>query len=201
MAIKLNSLTDYVNSPEEELKNITSSFADHVKLAGKDAIYRPRLVFFDFFGNKSFGIVARPYADQTDYMSCIAEMMYAYGALKSDACVLVLDSFLVKNNERIGSCLYCYFIGDKSANVVCLPYNYSEDQVVWDLSKQTSQEIDLKNHDGMTQQMIELLYAFSHLETPPFSLSDLLSYYSSTNYQFKAFKDLKTSYIDYTKTK
>jgi hypothetical protein len=201
MLPKIDSLKNYVNNPEEELKNITSSFVDHVKMAGRDTSYRPRLVFFDFFGNKTFGIVARPYTDATDYMSCIAEMMYAYSALKSDACVLVLDTFLLKNNERVGSCLYCYFIGDKSAHIVCLPYSYSEDQIVWDTPQSTFQEVDLKNHDGATQQMIELLYSFSHLDQPPFSLSDLLSYYSSVNYQFKAFRKLNISYIDYTKTK
>lgn len=200
MPIKLAALQDYVNNPEEEIKNITSSFSDHIKLVGKDTPYRPRIVFYDFFGNKSFGIAARPYADQTDYITCIAEMMYAYSALKAEACVLVLDSFITKNGQNVGSCLYCYFIGDKSANVVCLPYSYSEDQVVWDLSKQTSEEIDLKDHDGMTQQMVELLYSYSHLDKTPFSLSDLLSFYSSVNYQFRSFKNLRTSYIDYTQS-
>lgn len=200
MVVKLAALQNYVNTPEEEIKNITSSFGDHVKLVGKDTPYRPRIVFYDFFGYKSFGIASRPYVDQSDYMTCIAEMMYAYSALSSEACVLVLDSYITKNGQNVGNCLYCYFIGDKSAHMACLPYSYSNDEVVWDLSKQTSEEIDLKDHDGMTQQMVELLYAYSHLDKPPFSLSDLLSYYSSMNYQFRAFKNLKTPYIDFSKT-
>lgn len=201
MTLKMSALQAYVDSPEQEIKNITSSFSDHVKLAGKDTPYRPRLVFFDFFNKKSFGIVSRAYVDQTDFISSVAEMMYAYKSLDASACVLVLDSFLLKDGKNIGNCLYCYFICDDSAHVVCLPYSYDNDQVVWDLSSQTSESIDLKHHDGITQQMIELLYVYSHIQNSPFQLSDLLSYYSSMGYQFKAFKNLKVSYIDYTKTK
>jgi len=201
MTIKISALRSYTQDPEQEIKNITSSFSDHVKLTGKDTPYRPRLVFFDFFGEKSFGIVSRPYVDQTDYISSIAEMMYSYKSLEASACVLVLDSFLIKDGKNVGSCLYCYFIGDESAHIVCLPYSHQDDQVVWDLSAQSSESIDLKHHDGVTQQMIELLYVYSHISTPPFQFSDLLSYYSLMGYQFRSFKNLNVSYIDYSKTK
>jgi len=201
MTIKMSTLDTYVNDPDQEIKNITSSFSQHVQLAGKDTPYRPRLVFFDFFGKKSFGIVSRSYVDQTDYISSIAEMMYTYKSLDASSCILVLDSFLIKGNKNVGSCLYCYFINDDSAHMVCLPYSYNDNQVVWDLSAQDSQSIDLKDHDHTTQQMIELLYVYSHISNSPFRFSDLLSYYSSMGYQFKSFKNLNVSYIDYSKTK
>lgn len=200
MGANLAELEKYVSNPEEELKNIRSSFGDHVKMAGKDS-YRPRIVFFDFFGNKTFGIVSRPYIDQTDYIKCIAEMMYSYRALDSSASVLVLDSYITKNNQNIGNCLYCYFVGDTTAHVICLPYSYSDDSTVsWHLDKETSESIDLKDHDGMTQQMVELLYAFSHIDTPPFKMNELLSYYSSMGYHFRSFKELGISYIDYSQS-
>jgi hypothetical protein len=201
MGVNIKDIDPYVSNVEEELKNIRSSFSDHVKMAGKDS-YRPRIVFFDFFGNKTFGVVSRPYVDQTDYITCIAEMMYSYSALDASSCVLVLDSYLIKNGQNIGSCLHCYFVGDRTANVVTLPYIYNESgDVMWDESKDTSESIDLKDHDGITQQMVELLYAFSHIDTPPFKMNELLSYYSSLNYHFRSFKDLGISYIDYSQTK
>jgi hypothetical protein len=200
MSILVNDISSYTSDAEEELKNIRSSFSDHVKLAGKDT-YRPRIVFFDFFGNKSFGIVSRPYNDHTDYVSSIAEMMYSYTSLDSNSCVLVLDSYLTKNNQNIGNCLYCYFISNKHAHVVTLPYNYTDTgDVVWDDSQDKSESIDLDDHEGINQQMVELLYAFSHVESPPFKMNELLSYYSSMGYQFRSFKDLGINYIDYSQT-
>lgn len=201
MAIKYPSLQDYVNSPEEEIKNITSSFSDHVKLTN-NAAYRPRLVFFDFFGDKIFGIVARSYVDETDFKSCIAEMMYSYSAVHAEACVLVLDStYKSKDSKNVNNCLHCYFVGDKSAGVVFLPYTLNGKEVVWDTAQQSSKEIDLKDHDGVTQEMIELLYAYTHLDKPPFSINDLLSYYTSMHYQFRSFKNMNITYIDYSKSK
>jgi hypothetical protein len=201
MAINTKDLDSYVSNSAEEIKNIRSSFSDHVKMAGKDN-YRPRIVFFDFFGNKSFGIVSRPYADQTDYISCIAEMMYSYTALDSSSCVLVLDSYLTKNKQNIGNCLYCYFVADKKASVVCMPYSYNDNgDVVWNESEDTSDTIDLKDHEGMTQQMVELLYTFSHIDDAPFKMNELLSYYSSMNYHFRSFKELGISYIDYSQAR
>lgn len=201
MSVNIKEIDAYVSDAEEELKNIRSSFSDHVKMAGKDS-YRPRIVFFDFFGTKTFGIVSRPYADQTDYLASIAEMMLSYSALDASSCVLVLDSYLVKNGQNVGSCLYCYFIGDRTAHVVCLPYSYNNtNDIIWDDSKETSESIDLKDHNGITQHMVELLYTYSHVETSPFKMNELLSYYSSKNYHFRSFKELGISYIDYAQTK
>lgn len=201
MSILVNDISLYASNAEEELKNIRSSFSDHVKMAGKDT-YRPRIVFFDFFGNKSFGIVSRPYNDHTDYVSSIAEMMYSYTSLDSNSCVLVLDSYLTKNKQNIGNCLYCYFVADKKASVVCMPYSYNDNgDVVWNESEDTSDTIDLKDHEGMTQQMVELLYTFSHIDDAPFKMNELLSYYSSMNYHFRSFKELGISYIDYSQAR
>jgi len=198
MSIVFDLLSVYCAKPEEEVKNITSSFSDHIKLVGKDTPYRSRLVFFDFFGHKLFGIASRPYVDYNDFISSIAEMMYSYKSCNANSCVLVLDSFTVDNGQNVGNALYCYFISDDSAHILHLPYSYLDDQIIWDMNSRKSEQIDLKKADISTQQMIELLYVFSHLSNIPFQFSDLLSYYSSMGYQFKSFRNLNVSYIDYT---
>lgn len=193
------SLKCYVEDPDIKVKSIVGSFDRHISTFGKDVSYKPRLVFFDFGGSESFGIVSRDYVDESDYVSSIAEMMYAFSALNATSCVLILDSYITKGSQ-ISNCLYCYFISDDNAHVLCLPYSYNEDsnfQIVWDVSSRTVDAVDLKDHDGVTQAMIELLYVFSHVKHSPFQLPDLLSYYSSNGYQFKAFKNLNVSYISH----
>jgi len=193
-----SKIKSYVSNPEEEILSIKTSFEDHVSLTGKET-YRPRIMFYNFFGDKLFGIVSRPYVDQTDYISSIAEMMYSYTALSASSAVIVLDSNITKNGSVIGNCLNAYLISSDTAHAVTLPYEHSSDnKVIWKSSEELIKEVDLNQNSTMPLEMLELSYAFSHIDEPPFSMSELLSYYTSMGFIFKPFKKLNYTYIDYS---
>lgn len=198
MALNYSYIRDYSSEPEQEITGIKTSFEEHVSLAGKEA-YRPRIMFYNFFGEKLFGIVSRPYVDQPDYISSIAEMMYAYSALESSSAVILIDSNLTKAGQVVGNCLNAYFLSNNSAHVVTLPYEHTQDnKVTWKTSDESIKEVDMNKNTGMPQEMLELAYAFSHVDTAPFPMPELLSYYTSMGFVFRAFKTLGYNYIDYT---
>jgi len=193
-----SQIKSYVSNPEQEILSIKTSFEEHVSLAGKET-YRPRVMFYNFFGEKLFGIVSRPYVDQTDYISSIAEMMYAYAALSASSSIIVLDSNITKNGNVIGNCLNSYLISSDKAHAITIPYEHLPDnKVTWKLSEEVIKEVDMSTNSGMPSEMLELSYAFSHIDEPPFSMSELLSYYTSMGFVFKAFRKLNYTYIDYT---
>lgn len=192
-----SQIKSYVSDPEQEISSLKASFEEHVSLAGKET-YRPRIMFYNFFGEKLFGIVSRPYVDQTDYISSIAEMMYAYTGLSASAAIIVLDSNITKNGAVIGNCLNAYLISSDTAHALTIPYDHSSDnKVIWKSSEELIKKVDMNTNSGMPLEMLELSYAFSHIDEPPFSMSELLSYYTSMGFIFKAFKKLNYTYIDY----
>lgn len=192
-----SQIKSYVSDPEQEISSLKASFEEHVSLSGKET-YRPRIMFYNFFGEKLFGIVSRPYVDQTDYISSIAEMMYAYTGLSASAAIIVLDSNITKNGAVIGNCLNAYLISSDTAHALTIPYDHSSDnKVIWKSSEELIKEVDMNTNSGMPLEMLELSYAFSHIDEPPFSMSELLSYYTSMGFIFKAFKKLNYTYIDY----
>jgi len=192
-----SQIKSYVSDPELEISSIKTSFEEHVSLAGKET-YRPRVMFYHFFGERLFGIVSRPYVDQTDYISSIAEMMYAYSALSASSAVIVLDSNITKNGNIIGNCLNVYLISSDKAHAITIPYEHiSDNKVNWKLSEEIIKEIDMSTNSGMPSEMLELSYAFSHVDDPPFSMPELLSYYTSMGFVFKPFRKLNYTYIDY----
>lgn len=198
MSLNYSLIKDYTSEPEQELTSIKTSFEEHVALAGKET-YRPRIMFYNFFGEKLFGIVSRPYVDQTDYVSSLAEMMYSYSALDAYSAVIVLDSNLTKGGQVVGNCLNSYFLSNQSAHAITIPYEHSQDnKVIWKTSDESIKEVDMNKNTGMPQEMLELAYAFSHIDTAPFPMPELLSYYTSMGFVFKAFKVLGYNYIDYT---
>ncbi len=198
MSLNYSLIKDYTSEPEQELTSIKTSFEEHVALAGKET-YRPRIMFYNFFGEKLFGIVSRPYVDQTDYVSSLAEMMYSYSALDAYSAVIVLDSNLTKGGQVVGNCLNAYFLSNQSAHAITIPYEHSQDnKVIWKTSDESIKEVDMNKNTGMPQEMLELAYAFSHVDTAPFPMPELLSYYTSMGFVFKAFKVLGYNYIDYT---
>lgn len=192
-----SQIKSYVSDPEQEINSLKASFEEHVSLAGKET-YRPRIMFYNFFGEKLFGIVSRPYVDQTDYISSIAEMMYAYTGLSASAAIIVLDSNITKNGAVIGNCLNAYLISSDTAHALTIPYDHSSNnKVVWKSFEEVIKEVDMNTNSGMPLEMLELSYAFSHIDEPPFSMPELLSYYTSMGFIFKAFKKLNYTYIDY----
>ena len=192
-----SQIKSYVSDPEQEVSSLKASFEEHVSLAGKET-YRPRIMFYNFFGEKLFGIVSRPYVDQTDYISSIAEMMYAYTGLSASAAIIVLDSNITKNGSVIGNCLNAYLVSSDTAHALTIPYDHSSDnKVIWKSSEELIKEVDMNTNSGMPLEMLELSYAFSHIDEPPFSMPELLSYYTSMGFIFKAFKKLNYTYIDY----
>ncbi len=198
MSNKYSQINSYVSNSEEEITGIKTSFEEHVSLAGKET-YRPRVMYYNFFGNKIFGIVSRPYVDQTDYISSLAEMMYAYSALTASSAAILLDSNITKGGQIVGNCLNAYFVSNESAHAVTLPYEHAPDnKVIWKTSEETIKEVDMSKNTGMPQEMLELAYAFSHVDDSPFSMPELLSYYTSMGFVFRAFKTLGYTYIDYT---
>jgi len=196
-----SQIKSYVASPEQELLSVKNSFEEHVSLAGKET-YRPRIMFYTFFGEKLFGIASRPYVDQTDYLASIAEMMYSYPALGASSAIIVLDSNITKNKTIIGNCLNTYLISSDKAHAVTLPYEHSSDgKVIWKTNEETIKEVDSKNNLNMSSELLEISYAYSHIDEYPFNVPELLSYYSSMGFVFKAYRKLDYTYIDYGENK
>ena len=202
MTIKINELEHYCNSPEIQLKNVQDAFEQIMSLT-EDSYpsYRPRLAVFDDSLDLTFAIAARPYDGASDYKSTIAEMLYSFQALDAHSCILVLDSHVKDDdNSVIGDCLNLYFMSSINCHVVQLMYTIEDGDITWHDDRHRFSQIDLKDHDSVSQEMIELLFVFTHLDNPPFSSEELFSFYSAQNYQFRSFKDLNITYVDFLNT-
>lgn len=182
--------------PQEEIENIKKSFEEHVSLAGQVS-YRPKVMLFDFIGNKKFGISSKPYETEKDFYVTISEMMYSYTSFYAKSCILVLDSNSKTHDDSSGS-LVIYFANDEAAAVYKHEYRYTDtNSIVWVEPKNAFEEIDLKDKT-YGNRIIEILFVHTHLENPPFTQQEILSYYSMKGYNFRSFKDLSVSYLDYS---
>lgn len=197
MTIKLDELEHYCSLPEEQLNNIQYAFQQVVSLSEGSPVYRPRLALFNADKELIFSISSKDYNGATQYKSSIAEMLYSYSAFNSHACILVLDSQVTEADTVVGDCLNLYFISSTSCHLVQLMYQVSGSEVTWLIDKHRFSSIDLKDHDTVSHEMVEMLFVFTHLESSPFQVRELLSYYSYNNYQFRTFKNFQMSYVDF----
>lgn len=202
MTIKINELEHYCNSPEVQLKNVQQAFEQIMSLTqDQDPVYRPRLAVFDSSLELTFAIASRPYDGITDYKSAIAEMLYSFQALDAHSCILVLDSHVKDDNDNIvGECLNLHFMSASACHIVQLMYSIEDGDITWHDDQHRFSQIDLKDHESVSQEMIEMLFVFTHLDSAPFTPQELFSFYSSQNYQFRSFKDLNVSYVDFLNT-
>jgi len=200
MTIKINELEHYCNSPEVQLKNVQDAFEQIMSFSEDDQypVYRPRLAVFDNSLELTFAIAARPYDGASDYKATIAEMLYSFQALEAHSCILVLDSHVKDNDDSlIGDCLNLYFMSSIYCHVVQLMYSIADGDITWHDDQYRFSQIDLKDHESVSQEMIEMLFVFTHLDNAPFTPQELFSFYSSQNYQFRSFKDLNINYVDF----
>lgn len=189
-------LEQFCKEPREEVQNIKSSFEQYYSLSGRQP-YRPKLILFDNFQNKKFGISSRQYDNQDDFFVSISEMLFSYSAFHAGSCIMVLDSSSTSYEDSSGS-LITYFASEDSAAVLNQEYKYVDDTTIqWRTSDEGYKEIDIKTGDA-TNKIVEMLFVYTHLESAPFTSSELLSYYSMKNYSFRSFKDLQTTYLDYS---
>jgi len=196
-SINYTDLVVYCQEPKDEIANIRNSFSEHLLLADKQT-FRPKAVFFDYLRNKKFGLSSRPYNDINDLYTVVSEMMYAYSGFNAGSSILVLDSNLNDDGQDSSGALVIYFVSSDSACCVKLYYKHSsENTIEWIESKDSHELIDTKSQDS-TNRIIEILFVHSHLDKAPFTKTELLSYYSMKGYNFRSFKDLKTSYLDYS---
>ena len=194
--IHYSDLETFCKEPQQEIANIKKSFEEHISLV-PDTKFRPKLMLFDFFGTKKFGISSKLYDNEKDFYISISEMLYAYSGFNAGSCLLVLDSNS-KINDNSSGALVIYFASDDAAASIKLYYHQTEsNSIEWIESEYEYQQIDLKSKDS-SNRIIELLFVHTHLDREPFTQSELLSYYSLKGYNFRSFKDLKTFYIDYS---
>ena len=194
--IKYSELDQFCKEPGLEILNIKKSFEEHLSLV-PDTKFRPKLMLFDFFGTKKFGISSKQYNTEKDFYVSISEMLYSYSGFNAGSCLLVLDSNS-KINDHSSGALVIYFASDDAAASIKLYYHQTDSNLIeWIESEDEHLQIDLKSKDS-SNKIIELLFVHTHLDKEPFSQSELLSYYSLKGYNFRSFKDLKTFYIDYS---
>jgi len=199
MTIDIDVLKYYCSDPKQEINDLKESFSQIINLSGPSS-YRPRLALFDKSSERIFAIAARPYVDATDFKSTIAEMLYSYSAFSAHSCILVLDSN-INTPTCTTDCLNVYLMSDEYCHVMQLLYEVVDNTVVWNESDIRLESIDLKDHQSVSQEMVETMYIYTHLDKSPFLSRELLSYYSSSNYQFRSFKDLNISYVDFSTPK
>jgi hypothetical protein len=199
MTVDIDVLKYYCSDPKQEINDLKESFSQIINLSGSSS-YRPRLALFDKVSERIFAIAARPYVDATDFKSTIAEMLYSYSAFNAQSCILVLDSN-INTPTCTTDCLNVYFMSDEYCHVMQLLYEVVDNTVIWNDSDVRLESIDLKDHQSVSQEMVETMYIYTHLDNSPFLSRELLSYYSYSNYQFRSFKDLNISYVDFSTVK
>lgn len=192
-SINYKKLEVFCTDPKEEIENIRKSFQEHISLSD-GSTYRPKVMFYDVFGNKKFALSSRKYSDVEDLYKTVAEMLYSYSAFSAGSCILVLDTS-VSSNE---GALVLYVASDDAAYSYTMSYNYSKDSsFVWNYNKDIFTKLtmdDIKSYS----KIVESLFVFTHVEDPPFTASELLSFYSLKGYNFRSFKDIKINYVDYS---
>jgi hypothetical protein len=195
MTVNYDSLSKYCEDPAKEIESLKQGFSQVISLSGSTS-YRPRLGLFDKDQQRIIALASRPYSGLSDFKSSIAEMMYSYCAFEAKSCILVIDSIVTDSNGN-KDCLNLYFMSYDYCHVVQLMYTMENETVIWDESDVRCESIDLKDHAHISQDMIELLYIYIHIDESPFKPHELLSYYTSVGHQFREFKKLGVSYVDF----
>ena len=161
-----------------------------------DCDYNPMITFFRSPDVRQIAIVPKPESEFSDTLARFAETLYLYSALNCTYAVISLSSELHDENQnKTSECMNVFLLEEDSAHMINMPYTLSGRTVNWLYDKFYSVNVSNHEYDGISKEMINMFYMFTHLEHPLYSVQELLSFLGMSGAGVHVFPGFNISYF------
>ena len=193
MTYILQDIKDLCPVIDEELLVLRGTLEENVSHGYN---YRPMVTFFKFPDVRQCAVVPNPQVEFTDTLARIAEALYLYPALDSSyAVVSLLSELHDDDNNKTAECLNVFVLEEDSAHMINMPYTVSDKNVNWLYDKFSSVNVSNHEYEGISKEMINMFYMFTHLEHPLYTVQEVLSFLGISGAGVHVFPGVNVSYF------
>jgi hypothetical protein len=193
MTYILQDIKDICPIIDEELLVLRSTLEENVS---HDSPYCPMITFFNYPDKRQCAVVPVRQVEFSDTLARIAEALYLYSALNCTYAIVSLSSELHDENQnKTADCINVFLLEENSAHMINMPYTVSGKNVTWLYEKFSSVNVANHEFEGISKEMINMFYMFTHLEDPLYTVQELLSFLGINGAGIHAFPGLNVSYF------
>lgn len=162
--------------------------------------FAPMLTFFASSDKVSTTVVVNSYPSFEETLLRISEALYLYSPLNAHAVMVSINSDIHDDDGNyISSSLNTFTLSDAYAFITTMPYSVDDKlNVSWYTEKfETSNVLD-KNFEGISKEMVNLFYMFTHVENSPYTVQEVLSYLTFVGATISIHENTPISFYDMT---
>lgn len=196
---------------EDKLATIETiiSISDDVFYATRDTCekaikqvgsFHPMITFFASEDKVSATVVVNSHPSFQDTLSRISEAMYLYPPLKAHAAMIAINSDIHDDNGNwLSSSLNVFTVCEEYAFITTMPYSVDESRNVHWFTDQfeTSNVLD-KNFEGISKEMVNLFFMFTHIDSAPYTVQEVLSYLTYVGASINLQEEMPIAFYDMT---
>lgn len=173
----LENVCSNISSEIIVLKSLLESLHSH----GNS--YLPMLTFFSDKDTRLFTVNTPAQQTFDDSLIRISEALHLYSAANCESVVISLNASIHKDDVQYSS-LIVFLLSDSAAWQINLPYIIQSDNTFFwhnDLFEVNQiVEEDIHSIENLTKDMLTMFYVYTHIDHSPYTLSEVLSYLSTT---------------------
>ena len=194
MTLDLENIKETCSIIEDEISVLQQTLQEHLI---NDHSYSPMITFFTSPDTRALAVVPPNQPSFQDTLVRMSEIFYIYSPLASHCCVISIDSTIKNDQGSDIDCFHVFVISEEQGYVIMLPYSKdSSNNLTWHSEDFTAQNILDTEFQGQTKEMINLFYTFTHLNSPPFTVNECLSYLSHVGAAILVFDSFKINYYN-----
>jgi len=194
MAYDLTKIKEECFIIDEEINIIQNVL---METSSRGAKYHPTITFFQDGKTRQVAVTILSQPTFSETLIRIAETLHLYPCLRSSCAVVSLDSTIQNTDNQSFDCLQIFLISEYQGYIIQLPYTKNQDNtILWHTDQFQTENLLSTNFDGLTKDMINLFFTFTHLNAPTYTAHECLSYLSYSGAGIAVFDSLKIAYYD-----
>jgi len=186
-----------VCSPISTEITLLKSVLESVHSSGKK--YQPMLTFFSDSKTRFITLTIPFQENFNDSLIRISESLHLYSAINAHCVTLSFNANLEKDGS-IYDTLIIFLLSEDSAWQINLPYSFNPDNsIIWMNDLFEINQILKENMDSienLTKDMLTMFYVYTHIDSSPYTFSEILSFLSTTGAAAALHTDQEISFYD-----
>lgn len=188
----------FVPNAQTHVEHLLKTFQQTVSENGVNS-FVPMCIYLNSKGDVMLTLTSRPWSDKDDMYKSFAEMLYAFNPIKCECVMFVNDVLLTKYDSRephaktaeAQDAINISFISKESSALVNVPYSVKENNdISWHFDLAIISPLSKEDPTELYQgDMVELFYIMSHIDSSPFSMAQLVNYYSFKGFTYQISED------------
>lgn len=160
--------------------------------------FNPMMTFFSARDKRSAALVIPPQSETVQTIARISECLYLYTPMRSHCVFITLPSDIDDDDGKfLSHSISTFLLSDECAFLKIMPYTIdSNNKVVWTTEKFETLNILEKNFQGLSKEMVNLFYMFTHLEDAPYTVQEVASYLTFVGIEVLFDKNLEVLYYN-----